>query len=113
SADRGGPAEATGLGLQLSSITPELRSQYRIPKDVEGVVVTKVANDSPVGALGVERGDVIMSVDQQPAKTPQQAAAELKQAAAKGTILLLLNRHGTSQFVGLSVTPGVGGGRPD
>ena len=60
-----------------------------------------------------KRGDVIMSIDQQPAKTPQQAAAELKQAAGKGTILLLLNRHGTSQFVGLSVTPGVGGGRPD
>jgi serine protease Do len=109
----GAPEEAAGLGLQLSALTPELRSQFRVPKDVEGVVVTKIANNSPVGAIGIERGDVIVTIDQQPAKTPQQAAAELKQAAAKGTILLLLNRHGASQFVGLSVTPGVGGGRPD
>jgi len=40
--------------------------------------------------------------------TPQQTAAALKQGAAKGNILLLVNRHGTRQFVGLSVTPGVG-----
>jgi len=44
---------------------------------------------------------------------PEQAAAELKKAAASGNIIWLLNRHGTTQFVGLSVTPGVGSGRPD
>lgn len=35
--------------------------------------------------------------------TPQQAVALLKEAATHGDILLLLNRHGTSEFVGLSV----------
>src|SRR5712691_9100984 len=109
----GSGEEATSLGLQLSSISPALRRQFRIPKNVDGVVVTKVAADSPAGALGIEPGDVIMSIDQQPVATPQRAAVALKQAAAKGNILLLLNRHGTTQFIGLSVTPGVGSGRPD
>jgi len=104
--------EATSLGLQLSSLSAELRTKYSIPKDVEGVVVTKIAADSPAAELGIKDGDVIMSVDQQPASTPLQAAKELKAAAAKGSILLLLNRHGQSQFVGLSVTPGVGSGKP-
>ena len=91
-----------------------MRRQYRIPKEVEGVVVTKVASDSPAATLGVEPGDVIVSVDQQPVKTPQEAAEQLKQAAAHGNILLLLNRHGTNQFVGLSVqSPGSGSSRPD
>jgi serine protease Do len=102
--------EATSLGLQLSSIDPQLRSRFHIPKDVEGVVVTNVAGDSPAGALGIQPGDVIESIAQQPATTPQQAAAALKEAAAKGNILLLLSRKGVSQFVGLSVTPGVGSG---
>jgi serine protease Do len=75
------------------------------------VVVTKVADDSPATALGVQPGDVIMSIDQHPAKTPQEAAAALKQAAASGNILLLLNRHGTTQFVGLSVS-GAGSSMP-
>src|SRR5207247_1709465 len=82
--------------------------QHHIPKDVEGVVVTKVASDSPAASLGIEAGDVIMSIDQQPVKTPQEASEQLKQAAANGNILLLLNRRGTTQFVGLSVSPGTG-----
>jgi serine protease Do len=103
----------TGLGLQLSALDQSVRREYRIPKDVEGAVVTKVASDSPAAALGIEPGDVIMSVDQQPVKTPQEAADQLKKAAANGNILLLLNRHGTSQFVGLSISPGTGSSRPD
>lgn len=103
---------ADSLGLQLAAINPGLRRQYRIADDVEGVVVTKVAADSPAASLGIEPGDVIVSVDQQPATTPQRAAEELKQAAAKGHVLLLVNRRGTSQFVGMTVTPGVGGGTP-
>jgi len=106
-----GEEQATSLGLQLSSVTPALRRQFRIPKDVEGVVVTKVADDSPAVALGIKPGDVIMSIDQHPATTPQQAAAELKQAATQGNILLLLNRHGATQFVGLSVS-GAGSSTP-
>ena len=107
-----GEEEASGVGLQLAAVTPRLRSQVRIPKEVEGVVVTRISPDSPAAAIGMEPGDVIVSIDRQPATTPQQAAAALKQGAAKGNILLLLNRHGTSQFVGLPVTPGVGSGTP-
>jgi serine protease Do len=107
---QGGEDETSSLGMQLAAISAKLRAQFRIPKDVEGVVVTKVSPDSPAASLGVEPGDVIVSVERQPATSPQQAAAALKQAAAKGNILLLLNRHGASQFVGMSVTPGVGSG---
>jgi serine protease Do len=103
---------ATSLGLQLSAIDAQLRRKYSIPKDVEGVVVTDVGGDTPAAALGIEPGDVIMSIDRKHATSPQQAARELKEAAAKGSILLLINRHGTSRFVGLSVSPGAGGGRP-
>jgi serine protease Do len=109
-----GEEETTSLGMQLASITPERRNQFHIPKNVDGVVVTHIASGSPAGALGIEEGDVIMSIDQHAATDPQRAAAELKEVAVKGTILLLLNRHGVTQFVGLSTTPGVGsgGGRP-
>jgi serine protease Do len=107
-ADNTRPEKTSSLGLQLSSIDPAVRRQFRIPKEVEGAVVAEVAPDSPAAALGIEPGDVIESVDQQPVKTPQQAAEALQQASSKGNILLLLNRHGTSQFVGLTVTPNTG-----
>jgi serine protease Do len=110
--EEGKTASTTSLGLQLAAIDAGLRRQHHIPKDVEGVVVTKVASDSPAASLGIEPGDVIVSVDQHPVKTPQEASEQLKQAAANGNILLLLNRRGTTQFVGLSVSPGTGSSRP-
>ncbi|HVC54377.1 MAG TPA: DegQ family serine endoprotease [Stellaceae bacterium] len=108
----GGAEEATSLGLSLSSITPELRRKFSIPKDVEGVVVTHIADNSGAAALGIQPGDVISSIDQEPARTPLQAAKKLQAAATKGSVLLLVNRHGQSQFVGLSVSPGTGSGKP-
>jgi len=98
------------LGLELSPIDPAMRRHFQIPRDVDGVVVTRIAPDSPFAELGLESGDVIQSVDQQPVKAPQDAAKLLQDAATKGNVLLLLNRHGSSQFVGLSVG-GVGQGQ--
>ena len=54
--------------------------------------------------LGIQSGDVIVSIDRKPVTTPEEAATQLKEAAAaRGNTLLLLNRHGVSQFVGLSI----------
>jgi hypothetical protein len=53
-----------------------------------------------------------VSVDQQPVETPLKAAEQLKEAAAKGNVLLLVNRRGSSQFVGVSVNRGSGIGSP-
>ena len=93
----------SALGMELDPLTPQLRSRLHTPKDVKGVVVGRVAGDSAAASLGIQPGDVIESIDQKPAMTPQQAVALLKEAATHGDILLLLNRHGTSEFVGLSV----------
>jgi serine protease Do len=94
---------ANALGMELLQLDPQLRKELKVPKDLNGVVVGQVANGSPAGELGIQPGDVIVSVDQKPVTTPENAATQLKEAAAQGNVLLLLNRHGMSQFVGLSV----------
>ena len=50
-------------------------------------------------------GDVIVSIDQQPVHTPEEAAATLNQVAhsSKKTVLLLLNRNGVTQYVGMTL----------
>ncbi len=70
------------------------------------MVVTGVSDDSPLAALGLQPGDVIQSVNQQPVTSPQQVATKLKEARSnKGeNVLLLINRHGTSQYLALSLT---------
>ena len=101
-----GQEDAADLGLQVSPISPVRHRGFRIPEDVKGVVVTKLTSDGPAAAQGIELGDVIVSIDQQPATTPQQAVAELKRAAATGNVLLLISRHGVPEFIGLSVNAG-------
>jgi serine protease Do len=91
------------LGMELLPLDPQLLRELKLSKDLNGVVVGQVESGSPAGDLGIKPGDVIVSVNQQPVTTPESAAARLKEAAAQGNVLLLLNRHGMSEFVGLSV----------
>jgi serine protease Do len=95
--------------MELAPLGPEVRQQLHIAKDVSGVVVTRVAANSPVAAMGVQAGDVVQSVDQKPVTTPQEAAEALTSAAKSGNVLLLINRRGASEFVGLSVENGAPG----
>ena len=80
-------------------------SELHIAKNVDGVVITAVDNGSVADNVGLADGDVIMSIDQQPVHTPEEAADKLKQAAhsSNKTALLLLNRHGVTQYVGMNL----------
>ena len=70
-----------------------------------GVVITHVDDGSLADNLGLSRGDIVQAINQQVVKTPQDAAAKLKEIAGSPhkNALLLLNRHGVTQYVGISV----------
>jgi serine protease Do len=95
------------LGLELAPLASELRQKLKIGNDVSGVLVTHVAGNTAT-AIGIQPGDVIQSVDQKPVTTPQQAATALREAGKRANVLVLINRHGASEFVGLSVQNGAG-----
>ena len=101
----------TALGLKLAPLNDRLRQRAQVPKNVKGVVVTDIADDSPLAALGIEPGDVIQSINQQPMTTPQQVASKLKevQSGKDKNALLLINRHGTNQYLALSIDKGSNG----
>jgi serine protease Do len=101
----------TALGLKLAPLNNETRKRAGVPKDVKGVVVTGVADDSPLAELGIQPGDVIEQINQQPVTSPQQAEAKLKEAQAEKSknLLLLVNRHGTNQYLALSMNKGDNG----
>jgi len=101
--EQSAPAEA--LGMHFSPLTSELRRDLHLGKDVHGVVVERVDSGSPADDVGLSGGDVLVAVNQQPVNTPQEAAARLKEIAAspRKSALLLLNRHGVTQYVGVSL----------
>lgn len=50
------------LGLLVQTLTPDLADAMDLPRGA-GALVSQVAPDSPAGRAGIERGDVIMSMD--------------------------------------------------
>jgi serine protease Do len=101
---------ADAMGLHLAPLTRDLRGELHLGRDVRGVVITGVDNGSVADNLGLSRGDVIMSINQQPATSPQEAATRLHDIAnsPNKSALLLLNRHGVTQYLGVQLDKNAG-----
>jgi serine protease Do len=99
------PDHASALGIELGKLGRQARQQLGIKGDVKGAVVTGVSPDSPAADLGIQPGDVIEAINQQPVDSPAEAAKMLSEAQHSGNkhLLLLLNRHGINEYIGLSV----------
>ena len=68
-------------------------------------MITRVDDGSTADSLGLRRGDVVVSINQEAVNTPQDAARKLKEIAdsPRKNALLLLNRHGVTQYVGVDL----------
>jgi serine protease Do len=98
------PMEAAAVGMHFEPLTDQLRRELHVAKDVRGVVVTRVDNGSAAEDGGVTNGDVVVAINQKPVDSPQQAANKLNEAAhsSRKSALLLLNRHGVTEYVGVN-----------
>src|SRR5215469_9448880 len=101
--DQSSAAESSGM--HFAPLTSQLRRELHVGKDVQGVVITRVDPKSAADDVGLNDGDVVVAIDQQPVNTPLEAAAKLKEIAAspKKSALLLLNRRGVTQYVGVNL----------
>jgi len=75
--------------------------------------VAAIGDDSPLAALDLLPGDVIESIDQRQVTSPRGALAMLEAAAVgRGkSVLMLVNRHGTSHYLALSLRKDSAGSR--
>jgi len=106
--DNGATAQnSSAMGLRLAPLSSEWRQRLHLNKEVKGVVVTSVSDNSPLADLGLQRGDVIESVNQKPVTSPGEVVSALESAKNKKgdeNVLILLNRNGINQYVALSLS---------
>ncbi|HVM23163.1 MAG TPA: Do family serine endopeptidase [Sphingomicrobium sp.] len=100
------PAPQSALGLSLAPLTPELARAANLPAGARGVIITRIDPNSNAAEKGLQRGDLIMSVNNQPVTTPAQVVAAIDAArrAGRSSVLLLVKRGNSPEaFVGIDV----------
>jgi serine protease Do len=102
--------QANALGMQFTPLTADLRSELHVGGDVRGVVISGIDNGSLADALGLSRGDVLVSINQKAVHSPEEAAKTLRDIAQspQKNVLLLLNRHGVTEYVGVDLGKNTG-----
>jgi len=97
-------------GLELLAMDESLRRRYRVPQDIDGVVVGQVSPRGP--AFGkVSKGDVILEMDFESVASPQEAMDAIEAAAGEGSRPLLMRvwrsgSGGVSVFVAITLEAG-------
>jgi serine protease Do len=98
-----GNAKIDLLGITVAELEPEQRSQFGLPENAKGVVITEVADGSTAAEESLKPGDVIVEVGQEEVSSPPEVTAKVSQAQQEGkkSILLLIDRQGDLRFVAL------------
>jgi serine protease Do len=100
------PVTQKALGLDLATLSKDLRTRYKIKDSVKGVVITNVDGSSDAAEKRLSPGEVIIEVAQEAvsnAADVKKRVDQLKKDGKKSVLLLVANADGELRFVALSV----------
>ncbi|KAF3888953.1 MULTISPECIES: HhoA/HhoB/HtrA family serine endopeptidase [Nostocales] len=106
-----GKVEHAYLGVQMMTLTPELKQQINnnpnAPLSVDesqGVLVVKVVPESPAAKGGIRAGDVIVKVNNESINKADRLQQTVEETSIGSNLQLEIRRNG--QTLNLSVKPG-------
>jgi serine protease Do len=94
------------LGLDLATLSKDLRGKYKIKDSVKGVIITGVDGTSDAAEKRLSAGDVIVEVAQEAvsnAADVKKRLDQLKKDGRKSVLLMVANGEGELRFVALSM----------
>jgi len=93
------------LGIEMTSLTDDIRTQLGLPNDANGVAIVSVSEDSDAFEKGLRKGDIIAEVGQTAVENPKDVANAIHAAkdAGRKSVLFLVRRGGNPRFVALSL----------
>jgi len=100
------PVTQKALGLDLATLSKDLRTRYKIKDSVKGVIITSVDGTSDAAEKRLSAGEVIVEVAQEAvanAADVKKRVDQLKKDGKKSVLLLVSNADGELRFVALSV----------
>ena len=91
------------IGITVSGLTDDIRSQFKIDASVSGVVVTDVDPISQAASEGIQVGDVIQEINRQSVNSVKDFNKIVKTLKKGSPVLFLINRQGTSLFIAFNL----------
>jgi Do/DeqQ family serine protease len=86
------------IGMRLEALSQQTRERLEVPAEVKnGVVITGLAPDSPAARSGLRPGDVLVELNRQPLRTPEDVQRIYK--STKGPLAALVVRRGATTYV--------------
>jgi serine protease Do len=92
------PATLEKMGMSLQELTSELAEQFGYEKG-QGVIITRVAPDSPADRVGLQPGQLIEQVDKVRVRTLAELKKAIKKARNSKQILLRVRAGDFSKYL--------------
>ncbi len=99
---KNGKVEWPFLGVEVTTMTPEIADQLHI-KYRPGVLVAKVIKGSAADKAGIKQGDIIVSIDGKPVKTSDELINIIRSHNVGDHIIVEIARKGLSETLRLEV----------
>ncbi|MEZ5792321.1 MAG: PDZ domain-containing protein, partial [Nitratireductor sp.] len=90
------------VGLTLQEITDADRETESIGEDVKGVLITEVAPGTNAADKGIQPGEILVEVGQEPVATPADVVERvdaLKKEGRKNALMMVSTKTGDIRFV--------------
>ncbi len=101
------PEKASGWGLTVQDITPDLAQQLGLNPGEKGVVISGVEPGSPSGEAGLRTGGVVKEVNRKEIHNLNDYNQAIEKAQQDKSLLFVIKRGGSTHFVVLkSVSKG-------
>ena len=92
------PEIEESYGLSVQELTPEIAEALSL-KGEKGVVVSGVTGGSPASEAGLQRGDLIQEIENEPVENVDAYKRIMRKSASKKQILMVIRHRGHTRYV--------------
>ena len=107
-----GKVEHPYLGVQMVTLTPEVKQQLEIESDGRirvaadrGILLIRVVNGSPAAQAGLRAGDIVQSINNQPVTTTEEVQRLVERSTVGSQLQIQVQRNQQSTQVAVRLEP--------